>query len=401
MQVGMMGNVFTNASKVIAWLQDPCSAIAAQDSNQLGVQAVTEAINYGTLELSELEVPFFIAALLRLMTHEYWTRAWIVQELVLNDKVEVLWEQQKSTWKDLRDFLVRELYSPDMSDLQLKIKEWYDVDISMLPIYGLATFQQIDNSSRAADLSTRASLIALVIKFQYQQCSHPYDHIFAYIGIAAALNRVIFQPDYSEPCASLLFRLAAHHPDTISIDEINILARLCGSFPGNMTVCSYGLGDNNWSINAHAGKSMSIPWRPVHSSSPLCDVCGTLGQSLSHELLVSVPQSLWHFVFVDLSQPSKLEMSKSCLLTHIVNLNVSGSAINSRCRSFRAVSELGTLTIGFHDHLYNLRMNDGGLFDKVRREITPVGGMDSFLNYVNVARALDKVNDIELICMEN
>lgn len=391
----MMGDIFTGASRVIAWLQNSCSAIVAQDSNQKGAQAFAKAINHGIPELDNVETSFLVAALLRFMTHKYWSRAWIVQELILNEDVELHWERQKCNWKNIRDFLVRRLYSSTESDLQLQIKEWYQIDPSQLAIFGLATFRV-----EAATPSIQTSLLALAARFQRQKCSQPYDRLFAYIGIEAALKQTTFHPDYSELPEHLLFRLARHHTTPVTIEDIQMFERAIQSIRFALPMCPYRLKEDDWSSATIPGKSMRVPQFPAHLLR--CTVCGNLGRNPQGELLVGIPQSPWHFIF---TYQMVLRIDKkitSFLLTHVVNLSYSRQPWSFRCRSFRVLGDSGPFRHGSNNFLDDLHNYNRAFIDSSSGDLVLVhlNESEGLLPYLNVARVLHMVDDTEVICMD-
>lgn len=84
-QVALMGKIYAKAEKVLVWLgpgtNDLCRALVhLQDF---------ETLKKGLLEDSDIWDGLHLKGMLEFCDHEYWTRAWIVQEFLLAQSVEI------------------------------------------------------------------------------------------------------------------------------------------------------------------------------------------------------------------------------------------------------------------------------------------------------------------------
>lgn len=84
-QVALMGTIYAKAEKVLVWLgpgtNDLCRALVhLQDF---------ETLKKGLLEDSDIWDGLHLKGMLEFCDHEYWTRAWIVQEFLLAQSVEI------------------------------------------------------------------------------------------------------------------------------------------------------------------------------------------------------------------------------------------------------------------------------------------------------------------------
>lgn len=84
-QVALMGKIYAKAEKVLVWLgpgtNDLCRALVhLQDF---------ETLKKGLLEDSDIWDGLHLKRMLEFCDHEYWTRAWIVQEFLLAQSVEI------------------------------------------------------------------------------------------------------------------------------------------------------------------------------------------------------------------------------------------------------------------------------------------------------------------------
>ena len=84
-QVALMGTIYAKAEKVLVWLgpgtNDLCRALVhLQDF---------ETLKKRYLEDSDIWDGLYLKGMLEFCDHEYWTRAWIVQEFLLAQSVEI------------------------------------------------------------------------------------------------------------------------------------------------------------------------------------------------------------------------------------------------------------------------------------------------------------------------
>lgn len=88
-----MGETFFKAEKVVAWLCSPVSSSFAhsKDVNADACWLLNQAVRGlgdSAVGRQYLDVPANV--LVRLLTHEYWSRLWTIQELRLARQVELL-----------------------------------------------------------------------------------------------------------------------------------------------------------------------------------------------------------------------------------------------------------------------------------------------------------------------
>jgi len=96
-QIPMMGQIYSRAAMVIAWLWGPLDHVdgdsrltAARREAAATIADVSCDILQGISRNTELSL-----ALMRLIFHSYWSRVWIVQEIRLARDREFRWEGQR------------------------------------------------------------------------------------------------------------------------------------------------------------------------------------------------------------------------------------------------------------------------------------------------------------------
>lgn len=150
-----------------------------------------------------------LAALTRLMEHDYWSRLWIVQELNLARDVVLRWDGQDISWPGLRRLIASWFQKSASADYILRDCVRKSVNASW-KYEGLAIFNflrhwsgLIPDSDGQLDQSTPgAPLFDLIIRHGSHKCAGPPDHVYALRALATNGNLVT--PDYSRPMVSLL-----------------------------------------------------------------------------------------------------------------------------------------------------------------------------------------------------
>lgn len=172
-QVGKMGQIFQRAASVVAWIGPQ------QEDSDLAMDWVARAGDH-TLDLEDpmhekhLDLK---TALLRLFDLPYWSRIWIVQELV-----------RART-------LVYQCGSASVTEGQLRAA------VNTLRDLKYEFWDQCRNPQNAVMLRTYAGLpplIFLLRTFRHFEASLGQDKIFALLGLARDVRAL--RPDYASPC---------------------------------------------------------------------------------------------------------------------------------------------------------------------------------------------------------
>lgn len=206
-QVRMMGEIYSNASDVIAWLGDDgrierlfksledyqrkLARLSFEDAN---------APNYSRTERDTsmqafMEYPEFGPDLLAFYNVEYFHRAWIIQELILAPSLSLICGSSHLTHYGLITLFNHLRYQRVMTGRN-------KVDI----ILGHYLDSKIEISHTHENQFTLNELIKL---YGYTECSDPHDKIYAFIGTAKDL-RTDFVVDYNKPLRLLLMETILH-----------------------------------------------------------------------------------------------------------------------------------------------------------------------------------------------
>jgi hypothetical protein len=165
-----MRMIYGQAEEVIAWLGPEVlgtsELMASIEQHYMGCDTKT-----GNLQGCHLLTsPHMIAALMHLQTRPYWTRVWIIQEIVAAHKVTIMCGSQSLSWSSFTAFLrllssyqhfeftqdlYRQLsYTESQRKAILHLEEWSKTSITLL--------QALDWSSSRSASDSRDTVYALL-----------------------------------------------------------------------------------------------------------------------------------------------------------------------------------------------------------------------------------------------
>ena len=215
-QVQRMGNIYSNAKCVYAWLgpdtHDAAWFFAQAGHNKDIFRRLTSLES--TLKLASSH-PYFSAqerfdaerdarrllvALVSIASCQYWTRLWIVQELLLAKQVVFFSASHSLNHALMSDWF----YSADMYlNLDPFVKE------KLLPRHNghSETLSTLLWKSRLETQALPRSLQTLIHDFTASSCTIPHDKIFALLGMTSQTERQHFVIDYSLPSTSVLYNV--------------------------------------------------------------------------------------------------------------------------------------------------------------------------------------------------
>lgn len=130
----------------------------------------------------------------KLFMHEYWNRMWVVQEIALAKRVQILCRDAIYEWSEVREFLASAIADRREHESAKHHRFWSDIQ-----------FLETLAFSRHLEVTESAPLGELAPKFAFQDCKVPHDHVFSLISIAS--DGGDFVPDYAESRISLLLRV--------------------------------------------------------------------------------------------------------------------------------------------------------------------------------------------------
>ncbi|KAH3954394.1 hypothetical protein HBH98_071250 [Parastagonospora nodorum] len=173
-QVNMMGKIYSMAYLVITWLgEPPRQECAALDALQRFLEGAESEMHSGQIQ----------KALKYLGDSTYWSRIWIIQEMVLAREVNFRVGPYEFDWNNI--------YAMRINSRLSNISHIQDLGWAMINILDL---RHDRFHGRSLDLFTALN------DFGIQECADPRDKIYGLLGL---MDRKPFRADYSKPCVEL------------------------------------------------------------------------------------------------------------------------------------------------------------------------------------------------------
>jgi Heterokaryon incompatibility protein (HET) len=192
LQIERMRNIYQTASKVLVWLGEE-----GQDSDM----AMDLVPRLKDIDLRN--IPLYIEdpdmrkawdALHRLCRRPWWTRSWVLQEVVVAQGDPLVGCGR--SWLPWSKFLFAQKKSGLAASS--RVLQTLPQTLPLFTIFGL----------KRRPHQTIGGLLQGAIPFQ---ATCPHDHIYALLGLAAETDRCIIKPDYSKSMRQLYTEVAFHN----------------------------------------------------------------------------------------------------------------------------------------------------------------------------------------------
>jgi hypothetical protein len=205
-QVQLMGRIYREACGVIVWLgwsdgldPDATSTLAKEIASDpiYGHESYVDlSVNgYPQIESNDDAIPQGIYAfMLELCRKTYWTRRWIIQEILMAKRVLLVYGQQELPWAAVcMTFERYQTYTKMLSDS--KIPAYYGKNLSKFDTILESTAARIwRHQNMRKGSSSGTSLASLLHDYRSMQCESVYDRVYALKGLTE--NRLL-DTDYS------------------------------------------------------------------------------------------------------------------------------------------------------------------------------------------------------------
>jgi hypothetical protein len=183
-QVNMMGNIYKNATEVISWLGQPETYMSPPLRFLDSCFATGSPFRHARFayEISDEHRKTCHAAFRYLGYSTYWSRIWVIQEVVKAKKVSLRYGPNKFPWKSY--WAYEAFLTPHTVETREK-----DMKVAN-------TIVRWDKYRK----NKRLRIIETFDQFGYQECSDPRDRIYALLGI---METQPVEADYSKTCEEL------------------------------------------------------------------------------------------------------------------------------------------------------------------------------------------------------
>ncbi|KAI0973400.1 heterokaryon incompatibility protein-domain-containing protein [Xylaria arbuscula] len=187
-QVSSMGSIYRQATEVLAMIGSPSEA----------TDTVFDAANAFVTDSSQILPATAMKQLSNLINGEYWTRAWILQELTLAKSILVCCGTRTTDIRSIakigKDFEDRVQNAESLSEL------WDYRSFVWTALSGFVTQRGFYSAEDLGSLGqgTRESLLEVLENSRhYYGCSDPRDMLYSRLALAADASNLIPHPDYT------------------------------------------------------------------------------------------------------------------------------------------------------------------------------------------------------------
>ncbi|KAH5157759.1 hypothetical protein HBH69_075160 [Parastagonospora nodorum] len=208
LQVGMMGDVYSMATRTIVWLGD--ADLDSKHDDAGAIRFIKEFAHgstqdeYHTVEEKKQYIKAF-------MDKPWFHRVWTVQEFALSKKCLIMCGK---TWLEAQDLMKFLDYKQNKNQVLSKFHRvrlhqqmWKDVHARQAAHNKSAPSR--DDTAHHAETKSLASCSALLIATRPQSSTNPRDKIFAFRGILEILDIQLPRPNYLSPVRQVYREAAA------------------------------------------------------------------------------------------------------------------------------------------------------------------------------------------------
>jgi hypothetical protein len=194
-QVQMMKRIYSNAESVSVWLGEEDES--ADSDVAMEFLSTRELIPPGVSKTKSFWTPQQRDAVLALCQRPYWTRIWIVQEILLAAEVTIPCGKKALPWHQMQSFF---------DDIDIMFLEWGHYNRGSLLLKSRAA--KIVETSSTWDGCSPPTLTSLMQLCRNQQSTDVRDMIYALHGLASDTHDIVV--DYSITARQLLEVVLKH-----------------------------------------------------------------------------------------------------------------------------------------------------------------------------------------------
>jgi hypothetical protein len=219
-QVAQMGNIYSEASAVHAWLgnhslhatHDEVREAVTEKDQQKALKSRTSILKHRELdielrpvkkELHDLEQSIVKFVLM----NPYWQRAWIVQEVFLARKLTLWLLSEPLDPQELREV------ASQILDSRTSMQEELIMDGTHYLDFHFSHFKHDE----------KADLIDLLDQYADKQCADPLDRVYSLLALCTEKSKV--DVDYSIELEELAYRVLRRHQGNLCLCVAGIVAR--------------------------------------------------------------------------------------------------------------------------------------------------------------------------------
>jgi len=213
-QVRLMREIYGTASRVIVWLGSPPEASLAHAFFPQLCEVIQNSRNtHDEILLLPTLINDDDAAWLafrKLLNHPYWTRVWVVQEIVVAQLADVYYGDEFWVW-DKFAHTICSLLSEEKRTLLRKMNRLEGLTVPHFAgIEKVSIINAIRCQYREQHHNNLTSLPKILIQFSDSHATVEKDRIFAFLGISSASENDTLKPNYSRSDREIFEAVARH-----------------------------------------------------------------------------------------------------------------------------------------------------------------------------------------------
>ncbi|KAK1081477.1 hypothetical protein LTR33_004655 [Friedmanniomyces endolithicus] len=207
-QVSLMRNVFERAQEVLIFL-DSVSDRASVPEPLLGLLCASHADTVCFLSKAEVVMQDMrsYAVLRNLLKSRYWQRAWIIQEIAVASRVNVVLANHKIPWSNLSILGSTLMSVLAMTDHNSIARLSSDMDTDDELADGVAWLFSLD----IIRTQKGTSLLNILNISAGSKQREDIDVLYSKLGLAFDTSQLIQRPDYSKTCREVFVELANNY----------------------------------------------------------------------------------------------------------------------------------------------------------------------------------------------
>lgn len=198
-QVQMMRHIYNYAEEVIIWLGET-SHFKHIDSSDTAMDMLADPSSWMETYILMSPEDFYKATEIveSILSSDYWTRIWIVQEIVVAKRISVYCGSKRLGWQSLTDFMT---YLSDQT--------WAHPS-HVRRLYGTMAMRLVYYKEQVRTTQKQNSLAELLSWYKYCEASNVLDKVFALCGIASDAENIVI--DYNISPRDLIVHLLDRAP---------------------------------------------------------------------------------------------------------------------------------------------------------------------------------------------
>jgi hypothetical protein len=208
-QVGVMRDVYSNAESTRVWLgprsEDSDLAISFTEElwsilPEFQTGKIERVTSYYAAKYPEGALEW--VALAHLLERPWFTRTWVIQEVALATRAEIVCGNNILRWDTLEQ-VIDELFALDFAGMVEKSRSRSrDLHLSHGPP-GLVKVRNLCELRINLKAQQPRSILGLMRRFVRSSTTEPSDKIYGVLGLATDVDNPVFSPDYTKPPGTL------------------------------------------------------------------------------------------------------------------------------------------------------------------------------------------------------